>query len=59
MLFRSECFNDGYLFAGEGSDDYIQRVWPQWNDDVAQDANQLAALVLQAVVVNSKEIKPE
>ncbi|MCD9527626.1 exodeoxyribonuclease V subunit gamma [Photobacterium carnosum] len=55
----AECFNDGYLFAGEGSDDYIQRVWPQWNDDVAQDANQLAALVLQAVVVNSKEIKPE
>ncbi|MCD9546136.1 exodeoxyribonuclease V subunit gamma [Photobacterium carnosum] len=55
----AECFNDGYLFAGEGGDDYIQRVWPQWNDDVAQDANQLAALVLQAVVVNSKEIKPE
>ena len=55
----AECFNDGYLFAGEGCDDYIQRVWPQWNDDVAQDANQLAALVLQAVVVNSKEIKPE
>ena len=55
----TECFNDGYLFAGEGSDDYIQRVWPQWNDDVAQEANQLAALVLQAVVVNSKEIKPE
>ncbi|MCD9515803.1 exodeoxyribonuclease V subunit gamma [Photobacterium carnosum] len=55
----AECFNDGYLFAGEGSDDYIQRVWPQWDDDVAQDANQLAALVLQAVVVNSKEIKPE
>ena len=55
----AECFNDGYLFAGEGSDDYIKRVWPQWQDEVAQQANQLAALVLQAAVVNSKEIKPE
>lgn len=55
----AECFNDGYLFAGEGSDNYIQRVWPQWQDGLAQEANQLAALVLQAAVVNSKEIKPE
>ncbi len=43
----ADTFNDSYLFAGEGSNSYIQRIWPQWNDTLASQAYTLASLVLQ------------
>ncbi|WP_318523355.1 exodeoxyribonuclease V subunit gamma [Photobacterium leiognathi] len=53
------CFNDGYLFAGEGADEYINRVWTHWNDELAQTSYVLALKVLQAAVLNSEEVKQE
>jgi exodeoxyribonuclease V gamma subunit len=44
----SECFNDGYATAGEGNNAYIARIWPTWNDELAQQARLLSCLVLQA-----------
>lgn len=53
----ADCFNDGYLFPGEGSDSYIARVWPQWNDELAVEASQLASRVLQAAILNSETVE--
>ena len=55
----ADCFNDGYFFAGEGADEYINRVWTDWNDELAQNSYVLALKVLQAAVLNSEEVKPE
>ncbi|PSV25004.1 exodeoxyribonuclease V subunit gamma [Photobacterium sp. GB-56] len=55
----ADCFNDGYFFAGEGADEYINRVWTHWNDELAQNSYVLALKVLQAAVLNSEEVKPE
>lgn len=44
----SECFNDGYATTGEGNNAYIARIWPSWNDELAQQARLLSCLVLQA-----------
>ena len=55
----ADSFNDGYLFPGEGSDVYIARVWPQWNDELAVESMQLANRVLQAAVMNSEEVGNE
>ncbi|GAL07703.1 exodeoxyribonuclease V gamma chain [Photobacterium aphoticum] len=52
----AECFNDSYLFPGEGNDTYIARVWPQWNDELAQAASQLAGRVLQAAILGSEVV---
>ncbi|MGF1765243.1 exodeoxyribonuclease V subunit gamma [Aliivibrio kagoshimensis] len=52
---RQTCFNDGYLFAGEGANDYIRRVWPEWSEPLNEQLSQLASRVLQAAVVNSQE----
>ncbi|PMH41161.1 exodeoxyribonuclease V subunit gamma [Vibrio sp. 10N.286.49.B3] len=41
-------FNDGYQFAGEGSNSYIARIWPQWNEELAAQARQLSTLIMQA-----------
>ena len=43
----AETFNDSYLFAGEGNNSYIQRIWPSWDDTLAEKVNELAAQVLQ------------
>lgn len=53
----ADCFNDGYLFPGEGSDSYIARVWPQWSDELAIEASQLAGRVLQAAILNSEAVE--
>ncbi|MGF1726065.1 exodeoxyribonuclease V subunit gamma [Photobacterium nomapromontoriensis] len=57
MNKMAECFNDGYLFAGEGADTYIARVWPLWTDELAQEASQLAARVLQAAILGSESVE--
>ncbi len=52
-------FNDGYLFPGEGSNNYIERVWPHWNEELGREVRLNASLVLQAAVLatqNSKEM---
>jgi exodeoxyribonuclease V gamma subunit len=43
----AESFNDGYLTTGEGHNNYIGRIWPDWNDDLAQNVYQLALKVLE------------
>ena len=53
----ADCFNDGYLFPGEGADSYIARVWPQWNDELAVEVSQLASRVLQAAILNSETVE--
>lgn len=44
----ADAFNDGFMSSGEGNNAYISRIWPQWNDGVAQEVRTLAALVIQA-----------
>ena len=44
----AEAFNDGFMSSGEGNNAYIGRIWPQWNDALAQEVRTLAALVIQA-----------
>ncbi|WP_261857808.1 exodeoxyribonuclease V subunit gamma [Photobacterium sanguinicancri] len=53
----ADTFNDGYLFAGEGADSYIARVWPNWDDNLANDASQLASRILQGAVLNSEKVE--
>ncbi|WP_068712264.1 exodeoxyribonuclease V subunit gamma [Vibrio tritonius] len=43
----ADTFNDGYMTTGEGNNPYIQRIWPQWNDELAQQVRTNSALVLQ------------
>ena len=44
----AEVFNDGYFNKGEGANTYINRIWPQWSDELASQVWELAALVIQA-----------
>ncbi|OAN14038.1 exonuclease V subunit gamma [Photobacterium jeanii] len=55
----ADTFNDGYLFAGEGADSYIARVWPMWDENLATDAARLASRILQAAVINSESVEKE
>jgi len=43
----ADTFNDGFATSGEGNDVYIARIWPEWNEDLAQQVRLLATLVLQ------------
>ncbi|MBD1555687.1 exodeoxyribonuclease V subunit gamma [Vibrio sp. S9_S30] len=45
-----DAFNDGYMFPGEGSDNYIERIWSHWSDDLGREVRLNASLVLQAAV---------
>lgn len=51
----AEVFNDGFVSQGEGNDPYIARIWPQWNESLAQEVRHLAALVIQAPRLNMQE----
>jgi exodeoxyribonuclease V gamma subunit len=51
-----QAFNDSFLFAGEGSDAYIARVWPQWNDMLAQQALEYAQTVLLGAIGHTVDI---
>ncbi|MGF1760835.1 exodeoxyribonuclease V subunit gamma [Photobacterium sagamiensis] len=53
----ADCFNDGYLYPGEGADNYIARVWPQWNETLANEASQMASRILQAAVLHSETVE--
>lgn len=55
-----DAFNDGYMFPGEGSDNYIERIWSHWNEELGREVRLNASLVLQAAVMatqNSEEIE--
>ena len=43
----ADAFNDGFMSPGEGSNAYISRIWPAWNDELASEVRLLTALVLQ------------
>ena len=43
----AKSFNDSYLTSGEGKNAYIRRIWPDWNDQLAHNAYQLALKVLE------------
>ncbi|ARO99411.1 RecBCD enzyme subunit RecC [Vibrio alginolyticus] len=45
----ADAFNDGFMSPGEGSNAYISRIWPAWNDELASEVRLLTALVLQGV----------
>jgi exodeoxyribonuclease V gamma subunit len=44
----ADAFTGGYFANGEGDDPYIARIWPQWNENLAQQIERISALVLQA-----------
>lgn len=44
----ADSFNDSYMSHGEGSNVYIARIWPQWDEPLAEQVRLLASLVLQA-----------
>ncbi len=49
MLTKMEArFCGGFMTIGEGSNAYIARVWPEWNEELAHAAKQLACRVLEA-----------
>ncbi|MGF1775584.1 exodeoxyribonuclease V subunit gamma [Vibrio nomapromontoriensis] len=49
MLSKMEAkFVGGYMVTGEGGNAYISRVWPQWEESMAQESKRIAAQVLQA-----------
>ena len=52
---RAEAFNGGYMFEGEGNNSYIYRVWPQWDDEVAEQLQGWEAQILQPAVMQLRE----
>jgi len=55
----SDCFNDGYLFSGEGSNSYIARVWPEWTENLQKQVWISAQSVLLNVISNSRDAGEE
>lgn len=51
----AQVFNDSYSFAGEGSDAYISRVWPEWNNALYQSLMGNAQQVLLNVLACSED----
>lgn len=53
-------FNDSYQFSGEGSNRYINRVWPQWDETLYKQAFEIAECTLLAAlkqVKNSQDVE--
>lgn len=48
-------FNDGYQFSGEGSNRYINRVWPEWSESLYQQVSVLASDVLLSVLKQTQD----
>ncbi|UTM57862.1 exodeoxyribonuclease V subunit gamma [Photobacterium sp. CCB-ST2H9] len=49
-------FQDSYLLRGEGSNVYIARVWPQWQDDLAADVMAWGERVLKPVLMHLEAV---
>ncbi len=54
-----ETFNDSYAFLGEGRDNYIARIWPEWNEELAAEVRLNSSLVLQAARLAAQNIADE
>ena len=50
-------FQDGYTFAGEGRDDYIQRIWKQWTPDLADELLELGVGILKPMLDQVRKIQ--
>lgn len=48
-------FNDSFVSVGEGSDHYIQRVWKEWNSELAESLLQKAQLWLQPLMEHCQD----
>ncbi|WP_038174930.1 exodeoxyribonuclease V subunit gamma [Vibrio pacinii] len=44
----ADTFNDSFMAAGEGTNAYIARIWPNWNQQLAAEVRTLSNLVIQA-----------
>ncbi len=55
----ADAFNDSFIASGEGRDAYIARIWPQWNEQLAQEVRTLAALVMQAPRLHMRDAQDE
>ncbi|QIA62622.1 exodeoxyribonuclease V subunit gamma [Vibrio astriarenae] len=50
-------FEGGYMMSGEGENEYIARVWPTWDEDLANQVLALSRLVIQAPRLNLKTVE--
>ncbi|WP_299020428.1 exodeoxyribonuclease V subunit gamma [uncultured Photobacterium sp.] len=55
----AEAFNGGYMFEGEGTNAYIHRVWPEWNEILAGDVTHWAEQLLKPALLHLKQVKDE
>ncbi len=46
----AKVFQDSYSFAGEGSNDYIQRIWKQWTPELGAELLQRGEAVLKPML---------
>ena len=51
----ADAFNDSYMAPGEGNNAYISRIWPNWNEELAQQTRTIAVRVIQAARLAAKE----
>ena len=51
----ADAFNDSYMATGEGNNAYISRIWPNWNEELAQQTRTIAVRVIQAARLAAKE----
>lgn len=48
------CFSDGFNYQGEGSNPYIQRVWPMWDNLLAEATIHTAQKILLPLLQHSE-----
>ncbi len=48
-------FNGTQQISGEGSDSYISRLWPKWNEELAQKNLHYADEILKKAVENAAD----
>jgi exodeoxyribonuclease V gamma subunit len=53
----SAVFNDGYMVTGEGGNDYIARIWPQWSEELAHQVRAIAVRTIQAPRLAAKGVE--
>lgn len=55
----AEAFNGGYIFEGEGTNAYINRVWPEWNDVLASDLQLWAGQLLKPALLHLRAVEED
>ncbi|MFC3022303.1 exodeoxyribonuclease V subunit gamma [Vibrio zhugei] len=55
----AETFNDGFKTHGEGSNAYIQRIWPHWSEALANEVLRVSESVLMAPRLRRKQVGEE